>query len=480
MGALRHVARVPIPPMMLEFTVSAASASPPPDATRPAPATHDPRKARKALIGAFVGTSLEWYDFFLFGTTASIVFAPLFFGGNDPALATIESFLAFGVGFIGRPVGALIAGHFGDRIGRRTILMITIVAMGVASTLIGVLPTYETAGIVAPILLAVLRFVQGMGAGGEWGGATLLAVENAPEEKRGFYGSVVQLGSPFGTILSSGIVALVVALSGPQFLEWAWRIPYLISILLVAVGVWIRLSVEETDDFQKAQELKAAAPAEKEGVPVIEILRSVPGRLLVGIGTYLFGNAGFFMLTTFMIGYVTAQLGVPATVILTAITWGAVAEIVALLIAGKIADKTSPSAVVVAGYVIAVVVAFPIFWLVDTRSTGLITVALLLGLGLASIAYAPVGTVLTELFPVRIRYSAIALSANIAGIVAGFMPALAASVVAATGGSSTGPALLLFGLAAVSLVSSIIARFLIRRDAALHIDPVSGELLHRR
>ena len=458
--------------------MSSASASPRPSEPRTAP--HDPKKARKALLGAFVGTSLEWYDFFLFGTTASIVFAPLFFGGDDPALARIESFLAFGVGFIGRPVGALIAGHFGDRLGRRTILMITIVAMGVASTLIGVLPTFETAGIVAPILLAVLRFVQGMGAGGEWGGATLLAVENAPEEKRGFYGAVVQLGSPFGTILSSGIVALVVALSGPQFLEWAWRIPYLLSIVLVAVGVWIRLRVDETDDFKAAKALQAAGTTEKEGVPVAEILRSVPGRLLVGIGTYLFGNAGFFMLTTFMIGYVTAQLGVPSTVILTAITWGAVAEIGALVIAGKVADRTSPATVVVVGYAIAVLVAFPVFWLVDTRSTGLITVALLLGLGLASIPYAPVGTVLTQLFPVKVRYSAIALSANIAGIVAGFMPALAASMVAATGGGSTGPALLLLGLAVISLVSSIIARALIRRDAARHVDQAAGELLHHR
>lgn len=441
---------------------------------------HDPKKARKALMGAYVGTSLEWYDFFLFGTTSAIVFAPLFFGGDDPALATISSFLLFGVGFIARPVGALLAGHFGDRMGRRTILMITIVAMGVASALIGLLPTYETAGIVAPVLLGVLRFVQGMAAGGEWGGATLLAVENAPENKRGFYGAVVQLGSPTGTILSSGIVALVVALSGEQFLEGAWRIPYLISIVLVAVGVWIRLKVDETDDFKEAEAARAAAPEEKHSAPVVEILRTVPGRLLVGIGTYLFGNAGFFMLTTFMISYVTAELGLPPTVILTAITWGAVTQIVSMFIAGKVADKTSPSAVVIVGYVIAAVVAFPIFWLMDTRSTALITIAMILGLGLASIPYAPVGTVLTQLFPVKVRYSAIALSANLAGIVAGFMPALAATILAATGGGSTGPALLLFGLAAISLVSSIIARILIRRDAAQGVDQIGGDLLNRK
>lgn len=447
----------------------------------PAPAqpAHDPKKARRALVGAYVGTSLEWYDFFLFGTTSAIVFAPLFFSGDDPALATISSFLLFGVGFIARPLGALLAGHFGDRIGRRTILMITIVAMGTASALIGLLPTYETAGIVAPILLGVLRFVQGMAAGGEWGGATLLAVENAPEKKRGFYGAVVQLGSPTGTILSSGIVALVVALSGEQFLAGAWRIPYLISILLVVVGVWIRLKVDETDDFKEAEAARAASKVEKESAPVIEILRTVPGRLLVGIGTYLFGNAGFFMLTTFMISYVTGELGLPSTIILTAITWGAVAQIVTMSVAGKIADKTSPSAVVVAGYVIAAAVAFPIFWLVDTRNTLLITISMILGLGFASIAYAPVGTVLTQLFPVKVRYSAIALSANLAGIVAGFMPALAATILTATGGGSTGPALLLFALGAISLISSIIARVLIRRDAARERDDAGGNLPER-
>ena len=199
-----------------------------------------------------MGTSLDWYDFFLFGPTASIVFAPLFFGGEDPALA-------------------------------------------------------------------VLRIVQGMAVGGEWGGAALLAVENAPEHKRGFSSAVVQLGSPTGTILSSMIVAAVVALSGERFLEGAWRIPYLISIVLVAVGVWIRLKIDETDVCKQAEAARSATPHEKQSAPVADTLRAAPGRLIVGIGTYLFGNAGFFVLTTFMISYVTKQLDLPSTVILTAI-----------------------------------------------------------------------------------------------------------------------------------------------------------------
>ncbi len=434
--------------------------------------TIDPRKARRALIGSFVGTALEWYDFFLFGTTAAIVFAPLFFHAEDPAVRTIQAFLTFGVGFIGRPLGALVFGHFGDRLGRKGILIITIVMMGTASALIGVLPTYATAGVAAPILLGILRFVQGMATGGEWGGATLMAVESAPPEKRGLYGAVVQLGSPAGTLLSAGIVAAVVALTGESFLAWGWRIPYLISIVLVLIGVWLRLAVDETPDYQAAS---AASPDIHHEIPVVDIFRRIPGRLLVGICTYLFGNAGFFLLTTFMISYVTATLGLEPTVILAAISWGALAEAIAVLIAGKLSDRTTPSLMVVIGYVIAVVVAFPIFWLVDTKNTALITLALVLGLGFASVAYAAVGSTLTQLFPIRLRYSSIALSANIAGIVAGFMPALAVWVLTVTNNSAMGPATLLFVIAAISLVGSIFARRMIladQRDGLLGGDPI--------
>jgi MFS family permease len=424
--------------------------------------TFDPKKARKALIGSFVGTALEWYDFFLFGTTAAIVFAPLFFSSDDPAVRTIQSFLTFGVGFIGRPLGALVFGHFGDRLGRKGILVITIVLMGVASALIGVLPTYATAGVVAPLLLGILRFVQGMATGGEWGGATLMAVESAPPEKRGFYGAVVQLGSPAGTLLSSGIVAAMVAMTtGDQFLAWGWRIPYLLSIVLVLVGVWLRLAVDETPDYKVAE---AAAPDIHQEIPVVDILRLIPGRLVVGVCTYLFSNAGFFLITTFMISYVTATLGLDATVILTAIVWGAVAEGIVVFLSGKISDRITPPLTTVIGYAIAVVIAFPIFWLVDTRSPALITVALVVGLGLGSVAYATVGATLTQLFPIRLRYSSIALSANIAGIVAGFMPALAVWVLTVTGNSSIGPASLLLVIAAISLIGSIVARRMILAD----------------
>lgn len=420
----------------------------------------DEQRARRAVVSSYVGTSLEWYDFFLFGTTASIVFAPLFFGGDDPALQTIQSFLAFGVGFIGRPLGALVFGHFGDRLGRKGILVTTIVLMGVASTLIGVLPTFQTAGIVAPILLTILRFVQGIAAGGEWGGAMLMAVESAPAHKRGFYGAVVQLGSPTGTLLSTLIVAAVVGLTGTQFLEWGWRIPYLISILLVAVGVWLRLRVDETADYRATTSNVDA----HEKVPFLRLISESPVRLIVGICAYLMNNAGFFLLTTFMISYVTGTLKLSATVILTSISWGAVAQIIVTMIVGKLSDRFTPSKMLIIGYAVSVVTAFPIFWLVDSRQSIAISAAMFLALGLGSISYAALGTTLTQLFPVRLRYSGIALSANIAGIIAGFMPALAAWILTRTGGSSTGPAILLLVVALISLIGSILARRIILAD----------------
>lgn len=431
----------------------------------------DQRRARRAVVSSYVGTSLEWYDFFLFGTTASIVFAPLFFGGDDPALQTLQSFLAFGVGFIGRPLGALVFGHFGDRLGRKGILVTTIVLMGVASTLIGVLPTFQTAGIIAPVLLTILRFVQGIAAGGEWGGAMLMAVESAPAHKRGFYGAVVQLGSPTGTLLSTLIVAGVVGLTGTHFLEWGWRIPYLISIVLVAVGVWLRLRVDETVDYQAAE----PAAGRKERVPFLRLISEAPVRLVVGISAYLMNNAGFFLLTTFMISYVTGTLDLDATVILTSISWGAVAQIVITLVVGRLSDRFTPSKMLIIGYAVSVVTAFPIFWLVDSRQSVAISAAMFLALGLGSISYAALGTTLTQLFPVRLRYSGIALSANIAGVIAGFMPALAAWILTLTDGSSTGPALLLLTLALISFVGSILARRIILADHRNH--PPRGESL---
>ncbi|SEJ58824.1 Na+/melibiose symporter [Pseudomonas linyingensis] len=420
-----------------------------------------PASLRKVAAAAYIGTALEWYDFFLFGTMAAIVFAPLFFPGSDPSLSMIGAFLSFGVGFIARPVGAVIFGHIGDKYGRRSALVITIALMGVATTLIGVLPTFATAGIVAPILLTLLRAVQGVATGGEWGGATLLALENAPKKSRGFYAAIVQLGAPTGTLLSSGAVALAASLPGDAFLDWAWRVPFLVSIVLVGLAVWLRWNVEETPEFRKL-----AAANKTESLPVVEVFRSVPGRLAIGIAAYLFGNAGFFIITTFMIGYVTRTLGMPSTVILQGLTIGAVAQMVVLVLAGKLADRIGAGKTVALGYVICLALAFPIFALVDTRDNGLIMLAMVCGVGLSSISYAPIGALLTQLFPAHLHYSGLGLSANLAGLIAGFMPAVATWFLMLSDNASWGPASLLATISLVSLIGTLLAMKVIKDDAS--------------
>ncbi|MDZ3992412.1 MFS transporter [Pseudomonas sp. Teo4] len=425
-----------------------------------APSNLDPAQTRKIVMAAYVGTALEWYDFFLFGTVAAIVFAPLFFPAEVSSLSVLGAFLSFGVGFAARPLGAMIFGHIGDRYGRRAALVITVMMMGIATTLIGALPTYASAGIVAPILLTLLRAVQGVAAGGEWGGATLLAIEYAPPRQRSLYASIVQLGSPTGTLLSSGAVALAASLPGDAFLEWAWRVPFLVSIVLVGVALWLRWKVEETPAFRQL-----ANENRTEAMPVLEVFRQVPGRLVLGIASFLYCNAGFFLITAFMISYVTKTLGMPNKVILQALTLGALMQMVTLLFAGRLADRIGSGKTVVIGYLVTLVLAFPTFWLVDTREPLLICMAMVLGLGLATIPYAPIGTLLNGLFPEHLRYTGLGLSANFSGMIAGFMPALATWFLMLSDGKSWGPALLLAMIAFISLVGACIAMRITRNTS---------------
>ncbi|WP_336714136.1 MFS transporter [Arthrobacter sp. USHLN218] len=416
---------------------------------------------RKVAAAAFIGTALEWYDFFLFGTTAAIVFAPLFFPGNDPALSAISAFLSFSVAFVARPIGAVIFGHVGDRYGRRGALVATVLMMGAASTLMGLLPTYATAGVVAPLLLTLLRAVQGIATGGEWGGATLMAVEYAPAKKRALYAALVQLGSPVGTLLSTGAIALVTLLPQEDFMAWGWRLPYLASIILVGVALWMRWKIEETPVFREMDETEGARKA-----PLLELLKTAPGRLAIGVATYLVGNAGFFILTTFMISYVTRVLGLPASTILTAMTIGAVAQMAVTVLAGRAADRFGAAMTAIVGYVVFILMGFPIFALVDTRDPGLIILAMVLAFGPCAITYAIIGALLERLFPAHVKYSGIGLSANLSAVIAGFMPALATLFLSASGNSSWGPATLLVVIGTISLAGALATARIISRDEA--------------
>lgn len=423
--------------------------------------TASPADIRRLLSAAFIGTALEWYDYFLFGTAAALVFNKLFFPGLDPAVGTIASFMTFAVGFIARPVGAAIFGHVGDRYGRKTALIITVVLMGVSTGCIGLLPGYAALGIWAPVLLAALRFLQGVSVGGEWSGAMLLTLEHTPREKHGSYSTVPQLGSPVGTLLSSGAFALAGVLGDGAFHSWGWRVPFLAAFVLLLVALYLRLRVEESPVFKAMLE-----DSERNGpppVPLVEAFRRSWGRMLVAVGAAMLGIGGFFLMTTFIISYGTGELGVDKSVMLNATLVGAVAEIVVLVVAGRIADRVGAWKVCAVGACVSVLAAFPAFWLIDTARPGLVILGVTLAIAALSIPYAPIGAVVSGLFPETFRYSAVAMSYNIAGVLSGFVPLVAASLLDLSGGGSWSVVLLLILISACTAAGSYAAGRLLRR-----------------
>ncbi len=417
--------------------------------TAPAPT---PADARRVAVGAFVGTALEWYDFFLYGTAASLVFNRLFFATDDAVVATLAAFASFAVGFAARPLGGIIFGHLGDRIGRRACLLITVVMIGIVTGLVGVLPDFADIGIAAPVLLTLLRLLQGVAVGGEWGGAITLAVEHAPPEKRGRYAAMPQIGSPVGTLLSSGAFLLVALLPPEDFDSWGWRLPFLAAFPLVAVALWLRRRVEESPLFDRllAEDARASAP-------VREVITGAWRGLLVGAGSALLGVGGFYLATTFVISYATGDLGLPRPLALGATLVAAVVEIGVLILGGRLAERFGAARVTVVGGVASAVVALPMFWLLDTRNAAAVVLGVTLGVAMLSIPYAVSGDLLARLFPARLRYSGIALAANLAGIVSGFVPLVATAVLAAAGGGSWAPGLLLVGIALITVVSGMVA-----------------------
>ncbi|MFJ7494889.1 MFS transporter [Streptomyces sp. NPDC097727] len=424
----------------------------------------DIKDIRRLLTAAFTGTALEWYDYFLYGTAAALVFNRLFFPELDPAVGTIASFVTFAVGFVARPIGAAVFGHIGDRYGRKVALIITVVMMGVTTGCIGLLPSYATIGIWAPALLALLRFLQGISVGGEWSGAMLLTLEHTPKEKHGSYSSIPQLGSPVGTLISSGAFALVGMLPDDSFYSWGWRLPFLAAFPLLGFALYMRLRIEESPVFHAM-----LADAEKNGpkpAPLIEAFRRTWGRMIIGIGAALLGVGGFFLMTTFIISYGTDELGIDKSVMLNATVIGSVVEIVVLVVAGRIADRIGAWTVCAIGGLVTMAVAFPAFWLVDTGTPALVYLGVGLGIGALSIPYAPIGAVVSGMFPEAFRYSAVAMSYNLAGVVAGFVPLLATSLTGAANGASWGAALLLMVIAACTAAGSFASGSLMRRERA--------------
>lgn len=404
--------------------------------------------ARRIAVAAFAGTALEWYDYFLFGTAAALVFNRLYFTTLDPTAALLAAFATFGVGFIARPIGAVLFGAIGDRIGRRPALIMTIVLIGMATGLIGLLPDYAAIGVLAPIFLAVFRLLQGLAVGGEWGGAVTMAVEHAPIEKRGRFAALPQLGSPVGTLLSSGAIALVLLLPPESFDSWGWRLPFLAAFPLLLIALWMRHRMEESPVFLELASRGEKAPK----VPAFALFRHSPGRLLAGVGASLLGVGGFYLMTTFLVSYGTNTLGLPREWLVNGTLVAAVFQIFALLACGRLTERFGAGRMSVTGGLVTAVVAFPVFWLVDTGDPILIAVAITMGTVAIDIVYAAAGTLLSELFPPRQRYSGVALSFNIAGAIGGFVPLIATALLGISGNASWVAAVMLVVIALITAI----------------------------
>jgi metabolite-proton symporter len=404
------------------------------------------RSILKVALAALAGSSIEWYDFFIYGTAAALVFPGLFFPGFGETAGTILSYSTFAVGFVARPVGGLIFGHFGDKFGRKRALVTALILMGVGTTAIGLMPGYATIGIVAPILLVTLRFLQGVCIGGQWGGAVLLATESAPSEKRGFYGSFAQMGVPVA-VLVSNIIFLVIAasLGDDALVAWAWRIPFLLSVLLIALGLYIQLKLEDTPAFRHLQEYREQHQTEEErreaaeaaGSPVWEVLRTYPKEIALAAGAFIAINANFYILITYILDYATAEVGLPQSTVLTAVLISSVAGLLAIAGFAALSDVIGRRIPYMVGAVTLGLWGLFAFWpLVDSGNPGALVLALVLGQIFLSMMYGPQAAFYAEIFTTKVRYSGASMGYQIGSVFGGALaPIIATSLLAATGTS---------------------------------------------
>jgi MFS family permease len=386
-------------------------------------------RARRAGFAAFVGTTIEWYDFYVYATAAALVFGPLFFPSDDPLAETAAAFATFAIAFLVRPFGGILFGHIGDKLGRRVSLVITLLLMGVATVLVGCLPTYETIGIMAPILLILLRALQGLAVGGEWGGAVLMSVEHAPEKSKTFYGGFTQLGNPAGALLASGIFAIMSRFGEDFIINGGWRIPFLLSIVLIGVGLWVRYRVEESPVFEQKIE------GRQQSMPLAFALRNNWKPILLGIGLLPISTGGYYLATTFATAYATgAPISISEQVILDAMTLASFIEFVVTLPVAWLGDKWGRKNVMYIGLVTSVLTFTPFMLLLPGRVEPLIFLFASLVRIAMSATYAPIAAILAQMFRPQARYTSIALSYGVgAAIWAGFSPWFATQLIAWTG-----------------------------------------------
>lgn len=420
---------------------------------------------RMVVLSSFIGNSIEYYDFFVYGLATALVFGKLFFPMVSPLTATLAAFATFGVGFLARPLGGVVFGHLGDTIGRKRTLVITLLTMGIATTLVGFLPTYAQVGILAPALLVLLRFLQGFAVGGEWGGAMLVVVESAPQKYRGLLGAIPNTGGFSGQLGGTAMFALLGLLPSDQMLSWGWRVPFIVSFLLVMFGLYLRIHLDETPVFKR---LQAAGTARHGGSPALEVIRTSWRRLLLVIAMVFAIQVPFFLATVFAVSYATNQLGVPQQTLLGVILATCVIAFPSHCFFGWLSDRIGRRPVYIFGAVLAAVFAFPFFYLLESGSFGLMVLGYILLLNVAHNAMNAVEpTLFTEIFGAKTRYSGVSIGLQFGSVIAGgFTPFIAKALTAVDGNRWTLVAIYVIAACALSVVAALIAPETSRRDLA--------------
>ena len=413
--------------------------------------TLDRSRRRRAVLASTVGTTIEWYDFFLYGTAAALIFPKLFFPGSSPYAGVLASFATLFVGFAARPVGAAIFGHYGDRVGRKATLVITLVLMGSATFLIGVLPSHATIGIFAPLLLTLLRVFQGIGVGGEWGGSVLLSMEWGSKGRRGLMASWPQLGVPMGLLLSTGMVKWMSAVTGPNFDRWGWRVPFLVSIVLVGIGLYVRLRVMESPEFSEVKTQQTVVRH-----PVVEAFRRYPREILTSALIRMSEQAPFYLFITFVLTYGTTKLNMAKGELLNYTIVAAAVGLVSVPFFGHLSDRFGRRLIYGLGVVCTGLYAFPYFGLLNTRSSGLVLLAIVVSMVMHDMQYGPQAALIAESFGTNVRYSGAGIGYQLASVIAGGPAPLIAAAILKSTGSSIGISWYIVGCCVISLGALIL------------------------